>query len=256
MSKYRRTMELLLRFIDEEGLRPGDRLPPEPDLVRISGVSMITVRRAIAELAARGVVVRQQGRGTFVARARLISRVALPGSLRTGMGNGQVPLRSHVVRFEKNACAPRAARFLQIGAQTLCWEIVRVRFAEGPPLLIDRAIIPVVLAPGLRADDLEGDSSLYDILAREHDLVDVRDEQVLSVVVPVDEERSLLQLGADARLVAVEGASFTAANSPFAYFRLLFDADRFSFRIDGEQALVVPIPYEEATDEPAIGAAR
>ncbi len=44
--------------------------------------------------------------------------------------------------------------------------------------------------------------------------------------------------------IAVEGVSFTPANQPFAYFRLLFDADRFAFRIDGEQALVVPVPRD------------
>ncbi|MGH2346083.1 MAG: GntR family transcriptional regulator [Chloroflexota bacterium] len=244
MSKYRRTMDLILRLIDEEGLEPGDRLPPEPDLARMSGVSMITARRAVAELAVRGVLVRQQGRGTFVARSRVVSRVAQPGPLRAGIGDGHVALRSHVVRFRQVHAAPSAARFLQVGADTACWEIVRTRAADGAPLLIDRAVIPVALAPGLRADDLEGSSSLYEILEERYDLVDARDEQVLSVVVPLDEERALLRLADNARLVTVEGASFTAANVPFAYFRLLFDADRFAFRIDGEQARIVPVPRE------------
>ena len=116
--------------------------------------------------------------------------------------------------------------------------------AAGTPLLIDRAVVPVALAPGLRQDDLEGYGSLYEILERDYDLVDTRDEQVLSVVTPLDEERDLLHLGDSARLVAVEGASFTAENRPFAYFHLLFDADRFTFRIAGEQALIVPVPRD------------
>src|SRR5207302_949049 len=68
MTKYRRTMELILRMIDEQELAPGDRLPTEPELAQLAGVSMITLRRAIGELVARGMLVRRQGRGTFVAR--------------------------------------------------------------------------------------------------------------------------------------------------------------------------------------------
>lgn len=261
MSKYRRTMELIARLIDEEGLEPGDRLPPEPDLARMSGVSMITVRRAIGELAARGMLSRQQGRGTFVARSRMVSRVAQPGPLRAGMGDGSLQLQSHVVRFRQQPCPARAAGFLAMAADTPCWEIVRTRSSGGVPLLIDKAIVPVSLAPGLRVADLEGSASLYAILEADYELVDVREEQVLSVVVPLDEERALLALADDARLVAVEGASYTAANQPFAYFRLLFDADRFAFRIDGEQALIVPVPRDADPLPPAapvagLGSAR
>lgn len=248
MSKYRRTMDLILRLIDEEGLESGDRLPPEPDLARMSAVSMITVRRAIAELAARGVVARQQGRGTFVTRSRVVSRVAQPGPLGAGMADGRQALTSRVVRFAQVPCPPRAAQFLRLGPDARCWEIVRLRSAAGSPPLIDRAVVPVALAPLLRAADLEGPVSLYEILEAGSDLVDVRDEQVLSVVIPLDEERAQLGLADDARLVAVEGASFTAENVPFAYFRLLFDADRFAFRVDGERASIVPVPRELARE--------
>ena len=244
MTKYRRTMDLILRMIDEEGLAPGDRLPAEPELARLGRVSMITVRRAIGELVARGVLTRQQGRGTYLARGRLLSRVAQPGPLRAGIGDGHHNLKSCVIRFERVGCPARAARFLGIATEAPCWEILRLRAAGSGPSLIDHALVPMALAPLLRRSDVEGSASLYDTLESRYGLVDVRDEQVLSVVTPLDEERGLLALGDGARLVAVEGASYTVENEPFAYFRLLFDADRFAFRVDGEQALVVPMPRE------------
>ncbi len=244
MTKYRRTMDLILRLIDEESLEPGDRLPPEPALAQRTGVSMITIRRAIGELVARGVLTRQQGKGTFVARSRLLSRVARPGPLRSGIGDGRLELTSHVIRFAQVPCPTRVARFLGLDTGTPCWEIVRTRAAGDLPSLIDHAVVPVALAPLLNEADLEGHESLYASLEKLYGLEDARDEQVLSVVMPLDEERALLGLPDGARLVAVEGVSFTPANQPFAYFRLLFDADRFAFRIDGEQALVVPVPRD------------
>ena len=242
-------MDLILRLIDEEGLAPGERLPPEPELARLANVSMITIRRAIGDLVARGVLTRQQGRGTFVARGRVLSRVAQPGPLRAGIGDGHLDLSSRVIRFEQAGCPARAAPFLALEAGVPCWEIVRLRAASGGPSLIDYALVPTALAPLLRRADVEGSASLYDALEHYYGLVDVRDEQVISVVMPLDGERELLALGDSARLVAVEGASYTASNEPFAYFRLLFDADRFAFRVDGEQALVVPMPREP--DAPA-----
>ncbi len=244
MTKYHRTMDLILRLIDEEGLRPGDRLPTEPELAQLAGVSMITVRRAIGELVARGLLTRRQGRGTFVAQVRVLSRVAQPGPLRAGIGDGQVELSSRVIRFARIACPPRAATFLHLPAGAPCWEIVRLRAAGEGSSLIDRALVPVGLAPLLRAADVAGPASLYETLEERYGLADARDEQILSVVTPLDEERAMLRLDEGARLVAVEGASYTPANEPFAYFRLLFDADRFAFRIDGERALVVPLPRE------------
>jgi GntR family transcriptional regulator len=245
MTKYQRTMDLILRMVDERGLVPGDRLPTEIELAQMAGVSMITVRRAIGELVARGILVRHQGRGTFVARERIISRVAQPGPLRAGIGDGQIELTSRVVRFGRIGCPERASHYLGISPGSPCWEIVRTRGATGQPLLIDLAIVPIGQAPLLRAKDLEGRASLYQTLEAQYGLVDARDEQMLAVVVPLEEERQLLGLGSDARLVAVEGASFTSANVAFAYFRLLFDAARFTFRIDGERARLVPVPRDD-----------
>jgi DNA-binding GntR family transcriptional regulator len=252
MTKYQRTMDLILRLIDEQGLMPGDRLPTELDLAHMAGVSMITLRRAIGELVARGILLRQQGRGTFVARERIVSRVAQPGPLRAGIGDGDLELTSSVVRFGRVACPDRAAGYLAIVPGSPCWEIVRTRGENGHPLLIDLAIVPIGQAPLLRASDLEGPASLYQTLQEQYGLVDARDEQVLSVVIPLEEERHLLSLGSDSRLVAVEGASFTSENVAFAYFRLLFDAARFAFRIGGERAMLVPVPRDEAELAPRI----
>ena len=244
MTKYRRTMDLILRLIDEDGLQPGDRLPPEPALAQITGVSMITLRRAMGELVAQGVLQRVQGKGTFVARGRLLSRVAQPGPLRAGFVDDDVHVTSQVVRFGRIPCPIRAARFLGLQPADQCWEVLRTRSAGTIPSLLDLAIVPMTLAPLLSRADLEGQASLYSLLDARYGLQDSRDEQVLSVVMPLNEERALLGLADGGRLVAVEGVSFTPANLPFAYFRLLFDADRFAFRVDGAQASIVPVPRD------------
>ncbi|MFP5407449.1 MAG: GntR family transcriptional regulator, partial [Gammaproteobacteria bacterium] len=64
---YRQIQALLTRSLQEGEWKPGEAIPSEPELATRFGVSQGTVRKAIDELAAAHVVVRRQGRGTFVA---------------------------------------------------------------------------------------------------------------------------------------------------------------------------------------------
>ena len=62
--------------LDDRTWQPGDRLPPERELAQRYGVSLITVRRALSELAQQGRIERTRGRGTFVLRPRLERDIA------------------------------------------------------------------------------------------------------------------------------------------------------------------------------------
>lgn|GEM_PF-2332212 len=68
--RYQSTVDAICRLLRQRGLRPGDRLPTEHELARQLGVSYVTVRRANDILAKDGLIVREHGRGTFVAKPR------------------------------------------------------------------------------------------------------------------------------------------------------------------------------------------
>ena len=79
--RYQRVYDMVLRFIEEEGLQPGDKLPSTAELTKMADVSVISVRRALDELDHDGVIERHQGLGTFVAQPRLISQPGRAGAL-------------------------------------------------------------------------------------------------------------------------------------------------------------------------------
>lgn len=64
---YRQMCDVLQKEIESQGLTPGTRLPTEKELAQRFGVSMITVRGCVGEMVKEGILVRRQGRGTFVA---------------------------------------------------------------------------------------------------------------------------------------------------------------------------------------------
>ncbi len=68
--KYKQLRELLRQEIDNEKLKPGDKIPPEDEIAKKYGVSLGTVRQAEAELANEGLILRKQGKGTFIAEKK------------------------------------------------------------------------------------------------------------------------------------------------------------------------------------------
>jgi GntR family transcriptional regulator len=105
---YRRVSDDLLAAIARRGMQPGDPLPAESELCRAYGVSRITIRKALDELAARHVIVRRRGSGTFIADADSIAKsVVLTGFIddvlmlnrMQVLSEGWAPLPEHLARF-------------------------------------------------------------------------------------------------------------------------------------------------------------
>src|SRR5262245_45590001 len=78
---YEQVASYVEKLVAERGLVPGDLLPTYAELAAATGVSLITVRRALDELERAGKVRRHQGLGTFLARPRIVTEPARAGSL-------------------------------------------------------------------------------------------------------------------------------------------------------------------------------
>jgi len=74
---YQQVVSYIEQLVSERGLAPGDMLPTHAELARLTGVSLITVRRALDELERAGKVRRHQGLGTFLSRPRIVTEPAL-----------------------------------------------------------------------------------------------------------------------------------------------------------------------------------
>ncbi len=90
MPLYAQTENVLEDLLVRRRYRVGDRIPPEAELVRSLGVSRATVRTAVGRLAGRGLLVRRQGSGTFL--ARLPERSGEPGPVGIKLGSSVAEL--------------------------------------------------------------------------------------------------------------------------------------------------------------------
>lgn len=123
---YQRVFGVLHQRIQSGRYRAGHRLPTEQELVAEFGVSKATVRQAVGELVRRGLVIRQQGRGTYVSDSAGDDRSAgFVGNLSDLiLGTPQLPL--HDVRVEQGVPFPQSVRF-RLGMSDSAGKVIRTR---------------------------------------------------------------------------------------------------------------------------------
>ena len=241
MPLYERTISFILQYIGENKLEAGAKLPTEPELVSMAGVSMVTVRRALAELASQGIVRREQGRGTFLKRSRVSAETTRLGGLRNGLGlDSTSNLETRLLNLDRrNATTDEFAR-LNIAKGASIWEISRLRLLDGRPMIHETSVIPAILAPDLGACfEQDPQCPLYETLETAYGLREVREEQTLVCRRANAADVKLLHLPRSDWVVEIAGISFSVRHLPIDSFRMVFDAKGFAFRLSNAHASTI-----------------
>ncbi len=235
---YEKTIVFILQYIDEQGLQPGAKLPAEAQLAVAAGVSLITVRRALAELAARSVVRREQGRGTFLLAPRTAADTTRFGGLRHSLQpDTHATLSTRLLGCVARAATDEERTALELAPHATVWDVSRLRQLRGRPVIVERSAIPAQLAPDLgRYLDAHDPRSLYDLLDAVYHLREVREEQVFVARAATPREESVLNLLAFEWVAEITGTSYATRPAPRAgqvaidRFHMVFVASAFAFR--------------------------
>lgn len=162
VPRYRRIEQALRERIAE--LEPGDRLPSDADLCAEFGVSRMTARTAVQRLADEGIVVRERGRGSFVARPpdhrRANRLLTFSSEMRR---HGRRPSSTLLERRVRPA-TPDEAAALDLGPGSRVVVLRRVRRADDQPIALETAVLIEACAAAVMAADLES-GSLHEALA-------------------------------------------------------------------------------------------
>jgi DNA-binding GntR family transcriptional regulator len=238
---YEKTIGFILQHIDENKLREGDQLPTEVGLAQQAGVSLVTVRRALAELATQGIVRREQGRGTFVSRPRVRAETTRVGSLRNGLHlDARSKLETRVLKCLARPAEEEECRTLALAAGASVWEISRLRRLNRRPLILETSVIPKLLAPDLGTHLKRANGrSLYELLERAYGLTEAREEQLLVSRAARPQEEELLGLLHFDWVVEVAGVSYSVRQEPIDRFKMIFVAKSFAFRLATAPAFAV-----------------
>jgi len=220
--KYLAVRDHLVGLVARE-LKVGDAIPSERTLTQQFGLSRMTVRQAVDALVTEGVLVREQGRGTFVAPQRMDFEMRLTTFGEEMRRRGMEPTTA-VLAAQTVAATPDVAAALEIEPRAKVHYLYRVRSADGDPMCIEQVWVPASLAPDLLADGAP--PSMYDAL-RTRGLAPEWGEDTLSADEATDTEASLLGLG-EARAVLRAARRTYSEQGATMYSRSCYRADRYS----------------------------
>jgi GntR family transcriptional regulator, N-acetylglucosamine utilization regulator len=166
----------LLTALATEDLGPGAAIPSERELMGTYDVSRATVRKAIDSMVCDGLLERVHGKGTFVARPRLESRLHLASFSQDMRRRGLTP-STRLLALECARPPVEVARALGLRRTGLAWRVSRVRLADGRPIALEDGWYPRAALADLDTRDLGG--SLYQLFADVYGLVIDNAEQTL-----------------------------------------------------------------------------
>jgi DNA-binding GntR family transcriptional regulator len=219
----------ILRRIENGSLSPGDALPPETALAEAYGVSRLTVRRALADLARIGVVRTEHGVGSFVASQPLRHRI----------DDGQVSLlesmarRGHLVRqrvLDVSRADPAAAEEYEFPAfPGAVMEYRYIRWVDELPWSVSFAAVPAVLAP----PSWDGSNSLFAAMSAAHGVEVRRDDRRFSAVPANPEDAAWLEVQVGVPLLLLRGTNSDARGQAVAYIvhRIRGDRAEYAMRV-------------------------
>ena len=228
---YHQLKTVILREIEAGQWQPDAQLPTEDEFAQRFGVSKITVRQALRELAGHGYIRREQGRGTFVERRRLQQGPRELTSFTDEMRrHGMVPT-SRVLEQETIAAPAAVAEALASAPEALVFHLRRLRLANNEPLGVQSAYLPMALVPGIE-DIPFADRSLYDVLESRFSLHPATARETYCVGRVKRDEAALLQVPARSPAMTAERVTFLSDGRPLEYVRSIMRGDRYTVVVD------------------------
>ena len=221
---YAQVREQLIDRIRSGQWKPGQLIPNEFEIAAEFGVSQGTARKAISELAAEGLVVRRQGRGTFV-----VEHTPAHVQFRffnifdaTGVAVSPDSLDVRTSLAEASADERRALG-LEHAARVV--RITRTRTRDGRPFIKETIVVPEVLFPGL-ADRPEVANTLYDMFQKDYGILVMRTDDRLSAVAADAPTAAALAIPPGAPLLRIDRVAFGLDNTPLEWRVSLCHLDR------------------------------
>ncbi|WP_278236673.1 GntR family transcriptional regulator [Isoptericola sp. AK164] len=228
MTKYHAVRDQILDRLEQ--MAAGEQLPPERDLAPELGVSRMTLRRAIDELVARGVVRRRHGAGVFALGPK-VDQGLMATSFTADMRARGLRAGSRVLAFEVGSAGVRIGRRLQIDPAEEVVQITRLRLADDVPMALEELHVPRSLVPGLVAEDLEG-GSFYELLDSRYGQVVARGVQTIEPTVLDDQEAGDLDVPVHSPALQFERTSWNPDGDVVEFVRSVYRGDRYKIRTE------------------------
>lgn len=232
---YQQIKALILQSLQSGEWKPGEAIPSEMELAARFRVSQGTVRKAIDELAANNLVVRRQGKGTFVAthaeqqvQYRFLKLVPDAGDQAS-----EGPAERQVLECRRVRSTAEIARLLGTRSGDAVVQVRRVLAFGGVPTILEDLWLPGAAFKGLTAEQMtDYRGPTYAMFELEFGVRMVRAEEKIRAVGADAAQARILQVATGTPLLMVERVAYTYNDQPMELRRGLYRTDTHHYRND------------------------
>ncbi|KCV65722.1 UbiC transcription regulator-associated domain protein [Bordetella bronchiseptica 99-R-0433] len=226
---YRMIKEELIRFVQKKGIKSGMALPGDNELASQFGVSVGTVRRAIAELVSERIVIRQQGRGTFLAPYDTSRMLNSFWHIERRDGVVDVPLVS-THGFSQAQATEEVAQKLALQPGDPVFVIRNSMTMQGTPVLLDTIYVPVRTFEGLTREKLSArDATIYDFYREQYGINIVKTIDRVSATVADKDSAKRLGCKLGAPMLRILRVAYSFGDTPIEYRCSLLDSENHEY---------------------------
>lgn len=230
MPRYQWLLDRLLNEIRAGRYQPGDLLPTEHALMAQYELSSTTVRRALRELEAQGVIYRRAGKGTFVRRAPLAEHLVRLTSFAEEMRQKNLQPAFKLLHAGPVAPPPEATQALGLPAGAQAYFIERLQLTGGQVIALAAGYWQMGLGQHLAAHDLDC-CSLYDILENELNLRLGEADEIISAAAAESQTATRLGVPTGSPLLVRRRTTYAADQQPVEYTTTWYPADRYVYKV-------------------------
>lgn len=224
--RYKSLQRRIEDGIKAEILRPGAPLPSEREIAALTGLSRVTVRKAMGALVQKGVVVQLQGSGSFVADVpvRVEQSLSRLTSFTEDMARRGMDTQSQWLERGVFMPTPEEIATLDLKEGDSASRIARLRLAGGRPMAIERASLP----PDILPNPILVTRSLYEILG-ENGNRPSRAVQKISAVNLNNDDAELLGVAPGAAGLRIERISYLPSGRVVEFTQSMYRGDAYDF---------------------------
>lgn len=228
---YFQLKSIILKYINEGKLKPGDAIPTEIELAQLFDISRTTIRQAITELVMEGYLTRIKSKGTFVQKPPVRQEYirSVRASHELIRQQNMVP-RTKILELREVSADEEIAGELKIEQGSPVIKMMRLRFANEEPILYTENYLSMRAKEILNVDMEK--CGLFEFLDRNDETRITRSVRTLSAVAANEEDARLLNMQVGEPIQLSKSISYNQLNTPIEYAIVRFRGDRNIFTVE------------------------
>ena len=233
IPKYLQISAWLRELIQTGRYKADEKLPSEMALSKMCGVNRNTLRQAIGELTAAGMLRKEKGTGTFVrnpAAKGLRHKLERISSFRDMLGQSGITAKTRVIGKRIETADDYVAGNLFLGSSKKVVVIRRVRAGNGTPYIYEKSYLPADMFEGILELDLTG--SMYDLMSKHFNVELARGKQTISAVNLSPEIAKILKVPVNSAAIFAEYITYNEKSMPIELLHSYYRGDKYTIEIE------------------------